>query len=79
MELTLKVNGEIRQQDSTKNLVFAAAETLSELSTVQNLYAGDLISTGTPSGCALRIPSPVKQKIAAMLPEQKKWSLFLAR
>lgn len=77
MELTLKVNGEVRQQDSTQNLVYGVAETLSELSAVQDLYAGDLLATGTPAGCALRIPSPTKQKVAALIPEQKKWELFL--
>jgi 2-keto-4-pentenoate hydratase/2-oxohepta-3-ene-1,7-dioic acid hydratase in catechol pathway len=37
LDLTLTVNGEVRQQDDTKNLVYGVAETLSELSAVQEL------------------------------------------
>lgn len=77
LELTLKVDGEVRQQDSTANLVFGPAETLTELSGVQDFAPGDLLATGTPAGCALSIPSPGKQKVAALLPEAKKWELFL--
>jgi len=77
LRLTLTVNGQVRQQDSTANLVYGPAETLSELSGVHELLAGDLLSTGTPSGCALTIPSPARQRIAALLPERVKWRMFL--
>lgn len=77
LQLRLAVNGETRQQDSTANLVYGPAETLTELSGVQDLFVGDLIATGTPSGCALSIPSPAKQKLGALLPERKKWEIFL--
>lgn len=77
LKLTLTVNGAVRQQDTTANLVFGPAETLTELSGVQDLFAGDLISTGTPAGCALSVPSPAKQKLAALLPEALKWKVFL--
>lgn len=78
LELTLTVNGEVRQRDSTKNLVHDPASTLTELSGVQDLFAGDLLATGTPAGCALSVPSPMKQKLGALLPEAKKWDVFLA-
>lgn len=76
LQLTLTVNGEVRQKDSTTNLVYGPAETLCELSGVHELHAGDLLATGTPSGCALSIPSPAKQRIAALLPERAKWGMF---
>ncbi|MEM6485541.1 MAG: fumarylacetoacetate hydrolase family protein [Pseudomonadota bacterium] len=76
LQLTLRVDNEVRQDDNTRNLVFGPVETLNELSRVQDLEAGDLIATGTPAGCALAIPSPRKQKVAALLPEAKKWELF---
>lgn len=76
MELTLKVNGELRQQDSTRNLVYKPAETLTELSQFSNVEVGDLILTGTPSGCAMRIPPAAVTKLAGLLPEQVKWHLF---
>lgn len=77
LSLRLTVNGQVRQSDSTANLVYGPAETLTELSGVQDFEAGDLIATGTPSGCALAIPSPAKQRIAALLPDKKRWELFL--
>ena len=75
--LTLTVNGTVRQNDSTAGLVYGPAETLTELSRIQDLRAGDLLATGTPSGCALSIPSPEKQRAAAQLPDAEKWRLFL--
>lgn len=77
LSLTLKVNGEIRQQDSTANLVFKPAETLTEFSQITNFAKGDVLMTGTPSGCALGLPSATMLRIAALLPEKKKWQLFL--
>jgi 2,4-didehydro-3-deoxy-L-rhamnonate hydrolase len=50
---------------------------LTELSGVHDLAPGDLIATGTPSGCALSVPTPSKQRLFALLPEKKKWELFL--
>ncbi|MCP2091113.1 UNVERIFIED_ORG: 2-keto-4-pentenoate hydratase/2-oxohepta-3-ene-1,7-dioic acid hydratase in catechol pathway [Paraburkholderia sediminicola] len=75
--LTLTVNGSVRQNDSTAGLVYGPAETLTELSAIHDLRAGDLLATGTPSGCALSIPSPEKQRAAAQLPDAEKWRLFL--
>ena len=33
--------------------------------------------TGTPSGCALGLPSPMLVRMSGLLPETKKWELFL--
>ena len=77
LELTLTVNGSVRQKDSTANLVYGPAETLSEISGVHDLYVGDLLSTGTPAGCALSVPSPMKQRLAAALSEEAKWKMFM--
>lgn len=77
LQLRLSVNGEVRQEDSTANLVYGPAETLTELSGVHDLHAGDLLATGTPAGCALSVPTPTKQRLVALLPERKKWELFL--
>lgn len=77
LRLTLTVNGQVRQDDTTANLVYGPAETLTELSRVQDFDAGDLLATGTPAGCALAVPSPAKQRIGALLPEKTKWDVFL--
>lgn len=76
LELTLLVNGEVRQHDTTANLVFKPAETLSELSDFSDLSPGDVLLTGTPAGCALTVPSPLLARVAGLLPEAKKWELF---
>lgn len=77
LQLTLTVDGEVRQTDSTGNMVHGPVATLNELAGLQDLFPGDLIATGTPAGCALAIPSPAKQKIGALLPEARKWALFM--
>ena len=75
--LTLAVNGEVRQHDETRNLVFKPAETITELSTFSDIAAGDVLLTGTPSGCALRVPPPLLRKFMQLvLPEQKFWATF---
>ncbi|MBV6659733.1 fumarylacetoacetate hydrolase family protein [Pseudomonas yamanorum] len=77
LDLRLTVNGEVRQNDSTANLIHGPAATLTELSSIQDLHAGDIIATGTPAGCALSIPSPFVQRIATLLPEHIKWKAFM--
>lgn len=51
-ELTISctVNGEMRQHMSMNDLIFGVAQLVSYLSTVCELYPGDVIFTGTPSG-----------------------------
>jgi 2-keto-4-pentenoate hydratase/2-oxohepta-3-ene-1,7-dioic acid hydratase in catechol pathway len=46
--LTLRVNGEVRQEQRTKDLIHGVAETLSWISRHVTLEPGDLIYTGTP-------------------------------
>jgi 2-keto-4-pentenoate hydratase/2-oxohepta-3-ene-1,7-dioic acid hydratase in catechol pathway len=75
--LTLAVNGEVRQNDSTRNLVFKPAETLTELTEFSDLSPGDLILTGTPSGCALRVPPPPLRRLMQLLPERLLWKTFV--
>ena len=79
MNLRLTVNGAVRQQDCTANMMFKPAETLSEMSQFFNFRAGDVLMTGTPSGCALSIPSPLLVKMSSLLPEHKKWELFIKK
>jgi len=77
LALELDVNGEPRQRDTTANLVFKPAETITELSTFANMAPGDVLLTGTPSGCALRVPPPALRRLLQVLPEQVLWRLFL--
>jgi len=77
LDLRLAVNGAVRQSDSTANLVFKPSETITELTTFANIAPGDVLLTGTPSGCALRVPPPPIRRLAQLLPERQFWKLFL--
>lgn len=48
--IRLSVNGEVKQDGSTGQMVFPVAAIVSFLSTFLTLEPGDLIATGTPSG-----------------------------
>ncbi|MGC1548835.1 MAG: fumarylacetoacetate hydrolase family protein [Rhodanobacter sp.] len=51
-KLSLRVNGELRQQGQLSEMVHGVAEIISVLSTLFELKPGDLIFTGTPAGVA---------------------------
>ncbi|MDQ3835409.1 MAG: fumarylacetoacetate hydrolase family protein [Thermoproteota archaeon] len=57
LRIVTRVNGEIRQNSSTKNLVLKVDSIIHKLSKVMTLEPGDIISTGTPSGTALSFSS----------------------
>ncbi len=48
--LRTTVNGEVRQEANTSEMVFSVAEIISYLSSVMTLEIGDVILTGTPAG-----------------------------
>ncbi|MGE0067060.1 MAG: fumarylacetoacetate hydrolase family protein [Solirubrobacterales bacterium] len=50
LKMTTHVNGEVRQQGSTADLVFPIPELVSWLSHRMTLYPGDVIGTGSPAG-----------------------------
>lgn len=50
LELRLEVNGMLRQQASTRDMVFDVATLVSHLSSFATLEPGDLVLTGTPEG-----------------------------
>ena len=50
LNITTRVNGEVKQQGNTSDLIFDVARLISFISHVMTLEPGDIISTGTPSG-----------------------------
>ncbi len=52
------VNGELRQDGSTRNMVFGVEEVVHQLSRVMTLEPCDVIATGTPSGVAMAMKEP---------------------
>lgn len=53
LDIQCSINGEIRQNSNTKNLIFDIPYIISDLSKGMYLRAGDIIITGTPSGVGL--------------------------
>ena len=45
-----RVNGEVRQDSTTADLIFGVPELVAFISAVMTLLPGDIISTGTPAG-----------------------------
>ncbi len=50
LSLRTLVNGEVRQQGHTSDMIFNVFEIVSFISGIMTLQAGDIISTGTPPG-----------------------------
>jgi 2-keto-4-pentenoate hydratase/2-oxohepta-3-ene-1,7-dioic acid hydratase in catechol pathway len=50
LNISMRVNGELRQDSNTKNMIFPVEELLSFISNIMTLKPGDVIATGTPPG-----------------------------
>ncbi len=54
--LWLSVNGALRQEGHTADMIWSVAETLAAASALWSLHPGDLIFTGTPEGVGPLVP-----------------------
>ncbi|KXS09160.1 fumarylacetoacetate hydrolase family protein [Gonapodya prolifera JEL478] len=59
LQLTTKVDGIVRQSESTQDMIFSVPEIISFLSKGTTLLPGTVIMTGTPSGVGLAQKPPV--------------------
>lgn len=50
LRITLKLNGEVMQDESTADMIFGVAHIVEYLSASVQLWPGDLIATGSPAG-----------------------------
>ena len=62
LRVTTHVNGELRQDNNTSDMIFTCAQIVSYCSRYMTLMPGDIIYTGTPQGVILGRP-----------PEQRVW------
>ncbi|MHB1709582.1 MAG: fumarylacetoacetate hydrolase family protein [Thermoplasmataceae archaeon] len=62
LTIMTKLNGEVRQNSNTSNMIFKCDYLVSYLSQYMTLRPGDVISTGTPEGVILGMP-----------PEKRRW------
>ncbi len=52
LHMTLSVNGEVRQNWPTNDMIYDINAQIAELTTVMTLMPGDILATGTPAGIA---------------------------
>ncbi|HTV83646.1 MAG TPA: fumarylacetoacetate hydrolase family protein [Acidobacteriaceae bacterium] len=52
LTVTTRLNGEVKQQGTTRDLIFGVAVLLRYISAAMTLLPGDVIPTGTPAGVA---------------------------
>jgi len=80
LRMRLHVNGQPRQDAFCGDMIFKPHQTLSELSALHDLQPGDLIATGTPSGCAARAPGKlVMWLMRHVFSDATKWRLFIQK
>jgi 2-keto-4-pentenoate hydratase/2-oxohepta-3-ene-1,7-dioic acid hydratase in catechol pathway len=79
LRLTLRVNGEVRQDSTVADMIVRPAQALTLLSRFQPMAPGDLLLTGTPGGTALKAPARLAGMLAGLLPPATRWRLFFGR
>jgi 2-keto-4-pentenoate hydratase/2-oxohepta-3-ene-1,7-dioic acid hydratase in catechol pathway len=58
LSLSLRVNGETRQNGNTSNMIFPVLEVVHYLSQFMVLEPGDVVNTGTPAGVGMGMDPP---------------------
>lgn len=72
LQMQLSVNGEVRQQGTTDDMIYDIYEQIAYLSQVMTLMPGDVLATGTPSGIGaptgkfLRVGDVVRAEIEGL-------------
>jgi fumarylpyruvate hydrolase len=67
--IELTVNGQMRQHGTVDQMIWSVPEIIEHLSAAWELYAGDLIYTGTPAGVAAVVRGDVLNARIAGLPD----------
>jgi 2-keto-4-pentenoate hydratase/2-oxohepta-3-ene-1,7-dioic acid hydratase in catechol pathway len=57
--LETRLNGEVRQQTNTKDLIYKVPDLISFISGIMTLLPGDVIATGTPAGSGPMQPGDI--------------------
>lgn len=55
-DITLRLNGKLRQSSNTKNMIFGPEHLVSYISRITTLLPGDIVATGTPGGIGPMVP-----------------------
>lgn len=67
LTVRMYVNGEVRQEARTSEMVFNVFEQIAYLSTVMTLEPGDVLATGTPSGVGVAMEPPSFLKVGDVM------------
>lgn len=67
LRMSLRVNGELRQNGSTSKMIFGVAHLVWYISQFMTLEPGDLISTGTPPGVGMGMKPPQFLKVGDVM------------
>ena len=80
LHMRLSVNGQIRQDAYCREMIHQPAATLTELAQLQDLFAGDIVATGTPAGCAAKAPSKaIMFMFRHFFSDAQKWALIIKK
>ncbi|MCM8537473.1 MAG: fumarylacetoacetate hydrolase family protein [Lentisphaeraceae bacterium] len=74
LHISCRVNGELRQNGNTAEMIFSVEEIISHLSNIWALQKGDLIYTGTPSGVGPLVRGDKIEVISEQL-GQSSWTI----
>ncbi|MEI6738433.1 MAG: fumarylacetoacetate hydrolase family protein, partial [Pseudomonadota bacterium] len=66
--ISLKVNGQIKQSADLNQMIWAVAEQIAQLSTANELFAGDIIFSGTPENVGPVVVGDLMEGAIAGLP-----------
>jgi 2-keto-4-pentenoate hydratase/2-oxohepta-3-ene-1,7-dioic acid hydratase in catechol pathway len=58
LQLVMEVNGEVRQDANTSDMLFDVPSIIEQVSAGLTLHPGDVIATGTPSGVGFAMQPP---------------------
>lgn len=67
LDIEMRVNGEVRQKDNTRSMMFKIPKLISYISSYHTLFPGDVISTGTPEGMKPVSPGDVMEVYVARI------------
>ena len=66
--ISLKVNGQVKQNADLNQMIWAVAEQIAQLSAANELFAGDIIFSGTPENVGPVVVGDVMEGAIAGLP-----------
>ncbi len=65
--ISLSVNGGVRQDSNTADMLFSVGEIVASLAKSTTLEAGDVVATGTPEGVAFGMPTPAYLQVGDLM------------